>query len=62
MMERPFQFLASFDLESGLAFDLVELLLGHQAGPAERLAGEQLDLQPSFEFVFLAPDPPHFDP
>ena len=40
--------------------DSGELARGHHLFLHERFAGQQLDLQPEFEFVFVRPDGPHF--
>jgi hypothetical protein len=41
-------------------FDLLEILGGDDAFLHQRFAGEEFDLQPDLEFVFVGPDGPHF--
>ena len=45
---------------SAAGLDLGEIFFGHDAFFDERLAGEQFDLQPDAEFVFVRPNRPHF--
>ena len=41
-------------------FDFGEVGPGHDALLDERLAGEEFDLEPDAELVFVGPDGPHF--
>jgi len=40
-------------------FDLLEILGGDDAFLHQRFAGEEFDLEPDLEFVFVGPDGPH---
>ena len=66
MVERFFEFLLTFDQLQGMALEVfragldpIEIGLGHDTFLDERLAGEQFDLEPEFELVFVGPDFPH---
>ena len=67
VVKRLFQFTLAGD-EAGqigkpfvaTGFNLLEILGGDDALFHERFAGEQFDLQPEAELVFVGPDGPHF--
>jgi len=67
VVERFLQFFLSGD-EAGqisepfvaTGLDLLEIPRGYDAFLHECLAGEEFDLQPESEFVFVGPDGPHF--
>ena len=67
VIERLFQFPLARD-EPGqvgepfvaASLDRLEILRGHDAFLHQRFAGEEFDLQPDIEFVFVGPDGPHF--
>ncbi len=67
VVERLLQFLRAFGQGFGVGETFVraglhlgEILRRHDALLDERLAGEQFDLQPDLEFVFVGPDGAHF--
>ena len=67
VVERLFQFFGAFgqSLQVGepffrAALHLREIGLRHDAFLDEGFAGEQFDLQPDLELVFVRPDRPHF--
>ena len=66
MVEVFFQFFLAFDEFGWMAdeifrtrFDPLEVGPGNDAFGNQRFAGEEFDLQPDFEFVFVGPDGPH---
>jgi hypothetical protein len=59
VIQRPLQFLASFEIESGPGFHPGQILFRNYPLSAEGFAGEKFNSQPNFEFSLLAPDLPH---
>ena len=66
MVERFFQFLLAHNQTGqigeplvGAAFHFGEVRTRHDPFPNERLAGQQFDLEPEPELVFVGPDGPH---
>src|SRR5215467_13216049 len=55
MVQSTFELLAAVEVELGAGFHLRQIFFGDQAFRRERLAGEQFNLQPDFEFTLLAP-------
>ena len=69
VVECFFQFPLAFDQSFQIGktffragFDFGEIIGRNDAFLDERLAGEQLDLQPDAEFILVLPDRPHFGP
>ncbi len=66
VVEVFFQFFLAFDEFGWMAveifrtrFDPLEVGPGNDAFGNQRFAGEEFDLQPDLEFVFVGPDGPH---
>ena len=62
VVQRLFELFAALDGEGGFRLHLRQILLGDEALTAKRFAGQQLDLQPDFQFPLFRPDFPHGGP
>ena len=56
-LDEPFQIV---EAGVGAPFDLREVQPGNDALPRQRLAGQQFDLQPDLQLVFVGRYRPHF--
>src|SRR5436190_1107475 len=62
VVERAFELFTAVQTQGGARLDLLEIFFGDQAIDGKGFTGEQLNLEPDFEFALFAPDFPHHRP